>query len=180
MTQPRTRPTLREPHPVRPWAVVAGALAAGVWLLCYPFEVLPIAIVRRTVAPAKGTSGSTDEPNVAPVTEHVVCLDETTSVEHVGARHCTEEPWQRRALHGRSPRQRCRRHPPAGRYARLHLADQWLWAEALFRTLFGSGMASCRRLHCRSIGDSLAAIVGYSVREDLANARPCHHRGVNR
>jgi hypothetical protein len=31
----RSRPTLREPHPVRPWAVVAGALAAGVWLLSF-------------------------------------------------------------------------------------------------------------------------------------------------
>ncbi|MBV1852079.1 hypothetical protein [Catellatospora tritici] len=35
MTQPRTRPVLREPHPVRPWAVVVGALAAGVWLLAF-------------------------------------------------------------------------------------------------------------------------------------------------
>ncbi|GAA2388419.1 hypothetical protein Cme02nite_23440 [Catellatospora methionotrophica] len=35
MIPSRTRPTLREPHPVRPWAVVAGALGAGVWLLSF-------------------------------------------------------------------------------------------------------------------------------------------------
>ncbi|WP_020522572.1 hypothetical protein [Catelliglobosispora koreensis] len=30
-----TRPTLREPHPVRPSAVLCGAIAAGVWLLAF-------------------------------------------------------------------------------------------------------------------------------------------------
>ncbi|HCT75499.1 MAG TPA: hypothetical protein DGT23_02685 [Micromonosporaceae bacterium] len=30
-----TRPTLREPHPVRAGAVLWGAIAAGVWLLAF-------------------------------------------------------------------------------------------------------------------------------------------------
>lgn len=30
-----TRPTLREPHPVRAGAVLCGAIASGIWLLAF-------------------------------------------------------------------------------------------------------------------------------------------------
>ncbi|MCX5569587.1 glycosyltransferase [Kaistia nematophila] len=34
------------------------------------------------------------EQNAAPVTEHVVCIDEAARAAHVGARHYTEAPWE--------------------------------------------------------------------------------------